>query len=239
MPKRWRVLLSLACSAVAGVACLAYTAHVRSEADRVRTETMRRYGGDVVTLVVASRTLEAGEVVSAADVEMRDWLSSLAPEGAKTSLDEVVGCEVSVPACASAPLTALNFRDPEQLVDIPSGHVAVSVPITEKLGVTTGIAVGTHVVTYRAKDATAELIGGDATVLSVPGGGTSMARGSLTIAVTPEDVPTILSASSAGDLRLVVPADDVKKLVSTDERTQNSVPPTATGETAKQSEEKE
>ena len=223
--KRLRLLLSLACALAAGAICTAYTTHVRDEAERARTEAMRRYGGEVVQLVVATRTIEAGEVVNMADVETRDWLSSLVPDGAQTSVDDVVGLEVSVPACSGAPLTELNFRDPEQMADIPSGHVAVSVPITEKLGVTTGIAVGTHVVAYRATEGTAELIGGDATVLGVPGTSSSVARGSLTIAVTAKDVPEVLTASASGELRLVVPADDVTELEAGTSKESVSVPP--------------
>lgn len=224
MSRHVRIVVSVACAVLAAAVCLAYTTHVREEADRTRTEAMRRYGGEVVSLVVATRTIEAGEVVSMSDIETRDWLSSLAPEDAQTNVDDVVGREVSVPACSGAPLTALNFRDPETMAEIPSGHVAVSVPITEKLGVTTGIAVGTHVVTYRALDGSAELIGGDATVLAVPSS-SSVNRGSLTIAVTAADVPAVLAASTAGDLRIVVPADDVKKLATGEAATDVSVPP--------------
>ena len=225
MPKRLRLVVSILCALVAGAVCLAYTAHVRDEAERTRTEAMRRYGGEVVSLVVATRTIEAGEVLSMTDVESRDWLSSLAPVGAQTSVDDVVGREVSVPACSGAPLTELNFRDPDEMAEVPSGHVAVSVPITEKLGVATGIAVGTHVVIYRAGEDVVKLIGGDATVLAVPSGASSLGRGSLTIAVTAKDVPEVLAASATGDLRLVVPASDVKELAAGTSVGKASVPP--------------
>ena len=224
MSKRLRIAVSMVCAVLAATVCLAYTTHVREEADRTRTEAMRRYGGEVVSLVAAVRAIEAGEVVTMADVETRDWLSSLAPEGAQTNIDDVLGREVSVPVSAGAPLTELNFRDPETMAEIPSGHVAVAVPITEKLGVTTGISVGTHVVTYRATDGSAELIGGDATVWGVPSG-SSVSRGSLTIAVTAADVPAVLAASASGDLRIVVPADDVKKLAEGGTGRGASVPP--------------
>lgn len=225
MVRRTRVAISSGCAVLAAMVCLAYTAHVNDEAERTRTEAMRRYGGEVVSLVVATRGMEAGEVVTMADVEVRDWLASLAPDGAQTSLDDVVGLEVSVPVCSGAPLTALNFRDPTQAFEIPSGHVAVSIPITEKLGVTYGIAAGTHVVTYRATDGGAQLIGGDATVLAAPGGTSAVGRGSLTIAVRAEDVPDVLTASTTGDLRIVCPAEDVKSLASRQAEPETSVAP--------------
>lgn len=172
---------------------------------------MRRYGGEVVGLVVATRPIEAGETLSRSDVELRDWLSSLVPEGACTSLDEILGHEVTVPAAAGAPLTQLNFRDTAQLADIPSGHVAVSVPVTDKLGVSSGIVAGSHVIAYRVQESGTRLVSGDVTVLLAPSTTGALAgRGSLTIAVAAKDVSEVLSASTAGDLRLVVPAEDVK-----------------------------
>lgn len=241
MSKRARVILSLACALTASLVCLAYTGHVRDEAERTRTEAMRRYGGEVVSLAVATHAIGAGEVVATKDVEMRDWLASLAPEGAMTSLDDVVGVEVSVPVAAGAPLTSLNFRDPSEMADIPSGHVAVSVPITEKLGVTAMTGVGTHVVAYRTVDGAAELIGSDATVLAAPGStGSSMGRGTITIAVAAKDVPAVLAASTSGDLRLVVPADDVAELAKGAAKDgDENVPPADGAGEAKASSERE
>lgn len=238
MSKRIRILLSVVCAGVAMVFCLSYTSHVREEADRMRTEAMRRYGGEVASLVVTTRQIEAGEVIATKDVEQRDWLSSLAPEGAQTSLDDVVGREVSVPASAGAPLTELNFRDLAHLADIPAGHVAVSVPITEKLGVSVGIAVGTHVVAYRTTQDSAQAIGDDAVVLAVPGGSGTAGRGSLTIAVLAKDVPAVLTASASGDLRLVVPASDVNQLASSTKGGVGSVAPVSGDESAHKEEGK-
>jgi len=190
-----------------------YVGHIRAGMEQERSDTLRRYGGEMVTLVVARRTIEPGEVLSLSDLEMRDWISSLAPEGAVLDLDDAIGKEISVPLAKNAPLTDLNFRDMSELSDIPSGHVAVSVPITDKLGVPTGVEVGARVVAYRAKEGASDLICGNAIVLASPNASAaSLARGTLTIAVSAEDVPAVLSASTSGDLRLVVPADDVKKL---------------------------
>lgn len=190
-----------------------YTGRVRAGMEQERSDTLKRYGGEMVALVVARRTIEPGEVLSLSDLEMRDWISSLAPEGAVLDLNDAVGREISVPLAKNAPVTDLNFRDMSQLSDIPSGHVAVSVPITERLGIPAGIEVGTRVVAYRANDGESELICGNAIVLASPGtSASSLSRGTLTIAVQAVEVPMVLSASTSGDLRLVVPAEDVKKL---------------------------
>lgn len=223
------------CAVMAVLLCMAYVGHVRDQADRERSETLKRYGGDVVALVVARRSIEAGETVSLSDVEERDWVSTLAPEGAIVELEDVVGRELSVPVAENAPLTDINFRDMTQLAEIPSGHVAVSVPVTEKLGVPAGIEVGARVVAYRAKEGSAELISGSAIVLAVPSASASWGKGSLTVAVSSDEVPAVLSASASGDLRLVVPAADVKKIADIPKDNGNVEP--VKGDTQAQGEE--
>lgn len=224
MSRRARVALSGAFAVLAMLLVMAYARGVRDEADKERSETLRKYGGDVVALVVARRSMEAGETVGVSDVEERDWVSTLAPDGALVDLAQAVGKEVSVPVAKNAPLTEINFRDMSQLADIPSGHVAVSVPISEKLGVPAGIKVGARVVAYRAKEGGAELVSGNAIVLAVPTASASWGKGALTIAVKADEVPPMLSASTSGDLRLVVPAADVKKISDTPKASSNVEP---------------
>lgn len=226
MQRKTRIVLSCACGTLAVAASVAYGSAVRAQAHRDRAEALERYGGEVVSLVVSSRAIEAGEVVSTGDVDARDWLSSLAPVGALTDLSNVVGREVTVPVAEGAPVTELNFRDASELADIPSGHVAVSVPITDKLGVSPAIRVGAHVTAYRTQESAAEVICASAIVLAVPGTNASFAtHGSLTIAVPEKDVAHVLHASTSGDLRLVVPADDVKQTTAGADRGGKDVPP--------------
>ena len=101
MRRRYRLVASGACALLATALCLAYGQQVREEVERERTEALERYGGEVVTLVVAARGIEAGEVVDRTNVVERDWLADLAPAGAVTELDDVAGTEVSVPVAAS------------------------------------------------------------------------------------------------------------------------------------------
>ena len=226
MSRRTRLAVSIACAVLAVVSCLAYANHVRDEAERANAQAMERYGGEVATLVVAQRTIEAGEVVATGDVQERDWLSSLAPTGALVSLDGVVGREVTVPVAEGSPLTELNFRDATQMAEVPSGHTAVAVPITERLGISRAIAVGSRVSMYRSVEGAAELIGSDALVLAAPtSSGGDLGRGSVTIAVLAEDVPAVLAASTSGDLRLVVPASDVTEESRDKVRRNKDVPP--------------
>ena len=227
-----RLVLSVLCGALAVVVGVLYVGQVRAEGERERNEAIRRYGGELVTLAVASRTIEAGEIVTASDVSMRDWVSSLAPKGSLTSIEDAVGKQLSVPVVEGAPLTDLNFRQAETRLDIPSGHVALSVPLTEKLGISSSVPQGAHLSAYRVAEGSSEVLCGDVTVISSPdNAGTVSGRGFVTIAVDAACIAPVISASTAGDLRLVLPADDVKQEAATAQR-QNVEPVAGAGQGA-------
>ena len=210
MSLRFRLVFASACAALVALVFLSYGDHVRAEAEQVRSDAIKRYGGEVVELVVANEALEPGDVVTESDVSTREWIADLAPEDALTDLDDVVGRQVTVPVGKNAPVTELAFRDESEMADVPAGHVAVTVPVTDKLGISRSVAQGTSVVAYEVTDEGTRLIGDGMEVLSTPSQGTSVASGAqVVIAVPSDDVTSVLDASANGDLRLVLPAEDV------------------------------
>jgi len=142
MSRRFRLILSGAFALLAVVLCAAYAQHVREEAESVRAEALERYGGEVVSLVVADGAIEKGDVIDSSNVSVREWLADLAPTDAVTSLDDVIGTQVTVPAASGSPLTSLNFRDESEMTEVPSGHVALSLPVTDKLALTGSVCAG-------------------------------------------------------------------------------------------------
>jgi len=210
MTRRFRLILSGTFALLAVVLCAAYAQHVREEAESVRAEALERYGGEVVSLVVANGAIEKGDVVDSSNVSVREWLADLAPANAVTDLDDVIGTQVTVPAASGSPLTSLNFRDESEMTEVPSGHVALSLPVTDKLALVGSVRAGTSLDAYRVVEGGAGVISGSVEVLVAPTAraGVSSAP-TITIAVASEDVPRVLAASAEGSLRLVVPADDV------------------------------
>ena len=184
MSRRFKIVLSGAFALLAVVLCLAYGESVRAEEESRRQETLTRYGGEVVSLVVATSQLEEGQVV---------------------------GKKVTVAAASGAPLTQLNFRETGAAFEVPPGKIAVSVPMADKLGVGEGVAAGDRLVAYRVADGAATVLAKEATVLSVPEGSRSLASGSqaMTVALAPADVSSVLAASAEGSLRFGLPASDV------------------------------
>lgn len=214
MSLRFRLVLSAAFALLGVVSCLAYADSVRAEAERIRSDAIARFGGEVGQLVVADQALEVGDVVSERNVRLRDWVLELAPSEAIVSMEDVVGRVVSVPVAEGVPLTELNFRDESVLSEVPSGHVAVSVPVTDKLGISRGVTRGARLNAYAVTEGQPRLIATDIEVLSELGSGSGMvASQQITIAVLPSDVSQVLGASASGDLRLVIPASDVSVTV--------------------------
>ena len=210
MRRRTRLVASAACGVLAALLAAAGAESARAQARQERSESLERYGSEQTTLVVARRELASGSTVSEGDVEERDWLSDLAPEGALTSLDDVVGTRLTSPVAKGAPLTQLDFASGEGDVEVPEGRVAVSVRIGDRAGVPADVPAGSRALLYEAAEGGARLVCSDATVLGGAAG--SSYAGSdraLTVAIRPDEVSRVLSASFAGSLRFALPADDV------------------------------
>lgn len=211
MSRRARIIAALICGICSFAACLAYGRHTKAQAERTRLDALERYGGEVVSLLVATRTLEYGDVIDAGAVAPREWLLDLAPEQALVRLEDAIGQKVTVPLAKGVPLTQLNLRDGASGIEVPAGFVSLSLPMSDKLALSKNVTAGTRVVAYSAGASSTALLTADALVLAVPTEATSFSTSqSVSLAVRPNDVNAVLTASARGDLRLVVPADDVE-----------------------------
>lgn len=208
MRRRARIATSAACGVAAALLAMGGVQSARADVQRERSELLERYGGEVASLVIARRELASGSVVSESDVEQRDWLADLAPEGAFTSVGDIVGSRLTSPVAKGAPLTRLSTASGEGDVEVPEGRVAVSVRAGERAGIPLDVASGARVLVYEAADGGVRLVCGDALVLG--GSSTrSSSDASLTLAVYPDEVSGVLTAAAASALRVVLPADDV------------------------------
>lgn len=211
MSLRFRVVFALSCAVLTLLAFTSYAGQVRAEAEKVRSDAIARYGGEVVSLVVTNRQIEAGETVSSSDVSKRDWVSDLAPDGALTSADDVVGKKLTVAAAKGSPVTRLNLREDGEGIEVPPGHISIGVAVGDRVGLAPDTLSGTRVVAYSTTEKGTTLLASNIVVLSLGKSGSGALTGA-NLAVMPDDVAKVLSASAAGDLRLVVPADDVTEL---------------------------
>lgn len=210
MSSKARIAIALACAVLAVVASQAYAQEARRKEAQLRQETLDRYGGETVQLVVAAHRLEAGATITERDVALKEWVSELAPEGALMELDQAVGSTLTSNIAAGQVLTDLSIGSSDSSLEIPAGMVAVSFALTDKLGLVSGVDVGSRVFAYRVDEDGTQLVSGKVTVVSIHAeGGALSSSKTVTVAARPDDIPALLEAAAQGTLRLVLPATNV------------------------------
>ena len=119
----------------------------------------------------------------------------------------------------AAPVTA-------EAVEVPADRVAITVPVSDDLGVPPGTEAGETLAAYETADGTVQLLALDVRVLSVPQTGSGVVpTGALTLAVAPDDVARLLAASDEGSLRLALPGARALDLAEGEQTAPTSVPP--------------
>lgn len=211
MSKRFRIVFAGAFAVLALLCAVAYGEQVREQAEARRSEALERYGGEVAQVVVATEAVPAGDELGSANCALEEWLVDLVPEGALTSLDEVSGAPAASPLTRGMPVCDVHVAQGPGSASVPSGAVAVTVPVGERTGVPAEVGAGTRLAAFRCSDGATRLLSPDVSVLAASGQ-QGAREGSLTLAVPPGDVAPMVTASADGTLRLVQPADDVEDL---------------------------
>ena len=214
MRREIRLAISLVSGAVALALALWYGSSVRAGAERERQEVLAAYGGDLVSVCVASRDVARGEALDETNVRMEEWVAGLLPEGAATSIDELAGKRVTSNVPERAVLCPTYFQVQAGALEVPKGTVAVSVPVDASHAAGGALETGDEVDVYLSGTGIADRLG-TAQVITTSSeqaaGGTSDLSW-VTLAVEPERVSELLSATSKGTISLVVPGADVSAL---------------------------
>nr|WP_306792711.1 RcpC/CpaB family pilus assembly protein [Collinsella urealyticum] len=201
-----RLLISLATGAAAALFAFGYATSVKAEAARTQRETMERFGGELVQVLVATRDIEPGEVIDAANVVLEDWVASLVPADAQTSMAETQGKTATSRIPRRAVLCPQYFLARERGAEVPAGTVALAVASDAEHSVGGSLARGDAVDVYVSRDGIADLIC-SACVLDTSAraeGNTKISWVSL--AVAPEHVREVLLAASQAPISLTLPA---------------------------------
>lgn len=191
----------------AAIAALLYASSVQAEAQKAQQEALARYGGEVVSICVATRDIEPGDVIDESCVAIEEWLASLLPSDAVTSLDEALGKTATSRIPRRAPLSDAYFEREESAIEVPSGKVAVSVSSDPEHAVGGALVRNAVVDVYVSRDSIADRLVRarvlDTSSLASGGGDISW----VTLAVDPASVKELLAATTQGAVTLVVPGD--------------------------------
>ena len=212
MRARRRLVLSIACGVCAALAVLVYASMVRSGERAAREEALARYGGEQVEVYVASRDIAAGDTIRTSDVRRQLWLADLLPADCVSSEQDVVGAVAGSSILANEPVSKARLGNTASDIAVPAGLCAVSVPMQDVRAVGGAIDRGSLVDVYADTAEGARPLGRNLLVLATSGSdGALSGRSSLswvTLAVTPESVQELLSASKSQNLYLALPSTE-------------------------------
>lgn len=205
MKRRTRLVWSIACGVATAALVLIYVTSVRTEAAQAQREALERYGGDLVSVCVATRAIEPGETIDEGNVRVEEWAASLLPDKALTSLEKAHGKTATSHIPKRAPLSSVYFERRDGTIEVPRGKVAVSVACDTERAVGGALERGERVDVYVSKDGVTDRLTAaevlDTSSLADGGGDVNW----VTLAVRDSSVRELLTAAAQGTVSLTVP----------------------------------
>ena len=89
----------------------------------MRREALESYGGDLVVVCVATRDIEPGDTLDESNVAVEEWVASLLPPDAVTSLADVAGKMATSRIPQRAVLCPAYMETRAGDIEVPDGHV--------------------------------------------------------------------------------------------------------------------
>ena len=209
MTKKTRILISVLSALLASFCFFAYVQSVRAEAEKSRAEAIQKYGGELTSILVATKQIEPGETLSSSNTQVKSWISDLIPEGAITNPESVMGRTVSSVIGVGMPVVSLHLRSVASQITIPENLIGLTISHGEKYGLSERLSAGTKLAAYEVTDSLITCIASDISVLSDDTEGTLYTSSSVTLGLTPEQVPAVLSAYARGTLRFTLPGSKI------------------------------
>jgi Flp pilus assembly protein CpaB len=124
--QRW---IAPVCAVFAAVCVAAFLWTQAQSTQQLRSQILKRFGGPEVKVLVARRTIEAGELIRDSMLEEASWVSLLLPDSVvkPQNRTRVVGHRASALILAGEPLCAERvFGQSSALADMGAGQTAVT-----------------------------------------------------------------------------------------------------------------
>ena len=241
MKQRHMTIAAISCGALCALCVGGFLWNVQGEADAARAEALARYGGEQVQACVATRDIAAGERVDASSVETKSWIADLLPEATVSDSGAIIGKTATSSIIKGEVISEKRFREGQEALDIPEGLEAVSVPAKAVQAVGGAIRPGMSVDVYSSGSSGTTPLARDVIVLATSMGesGSLVASesGWITLAVNPEKVEEIISASSKTSLHFALPHPDAGQQSSAGQNSGSSSAKSAASNSKKASSE--
>lgn len=209
MNRKTRLAISILSGLAAAAIVLLYVSSVRAEAAAAQEEALEKYDDDLVSVCVATRDIDPGEVIDDENTHVEEWLSSMLPADAITSLSDAVGQTATSHIPENSVLSSVYFERDDGSIEVPDGMVAVSVACDDEHAVGGALSEGDWVDVYVSKSGVSDLLCSaqvlDSNALADGGGDLEWVM----LAVDSSAVEELLAAISSGTITLVVPGSGV------------------------------
>ena len=110
------------------------------------------------------------------DLEAAMWVAQLCPEHTVTQKDEIVGMSLTSQVPQGAVLSHRYFEAEKPQIEIPSGHVAFCLPITDRNNFPQNLVSGQNIAAYEMEDGAMRLVSSNIKVLDAENLGVKIGR---------------------------------------------------------------
>lgn len=199
--------LGLISGIICALALFAFTTEVQAQADSERAAALERFGGEQVQACVATRDIAPGETITSANVTTKVWVTDLLPDR-PLAPEDALGKQATSSIIAGEVLSEARFDESAQLIDVPEGLVAVSLPAEEVNAVGGAVERGMKVDVYLAGNSSTQPLATGVLVLATSAGnasGSAKKISWITVAVDAEQVQEFVSAANQGNLYYTIP----------------------------------
>lgn len=208
MRRNKSLLVGLLCGVVCVCCVFAYTQVLKDQIEEERGEALARYGGEQIEVYIAKRDIAAGETLDGACVETKTWLADLLPGDACVASESVVGLRTSSDIYAGEVLVEKRFSQEANMLSVPIGLTALSVPAQSVQAVGGALMPGSHVDVYATGATSTTLLARDVLVLATDGASESASSSAIswiTLAVKPTSVQELVAAAASAELYFALP----------------------------------
>jgi len=203
-----------------------YAGSLEAQASSAQRAAIEEYGGSRTEVLVATRDIMPGEQLSAENTTMMPWLADLLPRGTITDPLEAYGMTLAVPVWSNEPILLVKLGSRDELIQVPDGLSAVSIPIRDDMAVGGSLLPGSSVDVYAVGATQVRLVLADVLVLEASNGiglqqnsgreeqGVVLGSSSraalkwVTLAVSDNTVAELLQAARDNTLCLVLPGQN-------------------------------
>lgn len=214
MKRRIHLVVGAVCGILCVAGILSYASDLRAEVEEERAAALSRYGGEQVEILVATEDVAVGDLLDSTNSEKRLWLSELVPEGAVSDAEDMATKPATSPIYAGEVVLKHRFDERETVaLQVPDGKCAISLPAKAVSTVGGSVGPGSYVDVYAASGTATDLLASQVLVLSTSATSEEEADKKsdvswVTLAVDPEAVEELITASQKSELYFALPAEE-------------------------------